>query len=77
MPFFYQPALFGPGGLGSPASPAEEADETATALLLMACAGTAGLLALGGGIAALVCLACPEELQLQDQILTTKGYYVF
>ena len=75
MPFFYQPALFGPGGLGGPASPSEEADETATALLLMACAGTAGLLALGGGIAALVCLACAEELHRRYQILTRKGYY--
>ena len=75
MPLFYQPALFGPGELGRPMAPEEEADETGVALLLFACAGTAGLLALGGGIAALVCLACAEELHRRYQILTRKGYY--
>ena len=75
MSIFHQPVVFGPGWLGRPTTPQEEADETVAALLAMACGGTPGLLALAGGIAVFLCFECARQLHRQYQILTRKGYY--
>ena len=75
MSIFHEPLVFGPGWLGRPRTPEEEADELPLALLAMGCAGLPGLLALGGAIAGFLCVAAANELYRQYQIYTRKGYY--
>jgi hypothetical protein len=75
MVIFHEALTFGPGWLSRPRTPEEEADETVAALLTLVCAGTPGLLALVGGIAAFLCFECAREFHRQYQICTRKGYY--